>query len=141
MISFVACKDIMTTEPKYDAELLDKDLTPSDSLEFLEFESVDLGTLKIKSVVTRNIIIRNISEKHDITIYKIENTNKTGIFIYSFPGLLPFEIKALDNTDLDSKIEVKFIADPIVPDIFYDTLIVNDNPDFYIPIKVRTTIK
>jgi hypothetical protein len=129
----------MTTEPKYDSDLISKDFTPSDSLEFLEFESVDLGTLKIKSVVTKNIIIRNISEKHDITIYKIENTNKTGIFTYSFPGLLPFEIKTLEVTDLDSKIEVKFIADPIVPAIFYDTLIVNDNPDFYIPIKVRTT--
>lgn len=134
-----SCKDIITTEPRYDKELILDNLTPEDSLKLLATESLDLGTIKVKTSIIKNVIMKNISDIHNITIYRVDNKNKTGLFSYNLISGIPFEIKSNEDTEINPKIEITFIADPFVPGYFYDTLYFNDNQNLYIPIKVKTT--
>lgn len=138
LVIFSSCKDILSTEPRYDKTIITENLLPADSLKLLTLPDVDLGIIRVKAMISRNIIITNNSDLYDIEIYSIDNDNKTGIFTYGFPEGMPFEIKSSSNTEQYPAIEVTFIADPIVPGIFTDTLFINNNKDFYIPIKVQT---
>jgi hypothetical protein len=135
-VMIISCSDIMTTEPKYDKELIFKNMTSSDSLSVLDIPEVDLGI--VRGIYSEYIKIRNNSDKHSITIFNIENTNKSGLFTYNYPKGIPFSLSPLEDTEMTKKIEVKFIADSFVPDFYYDTLIINFNKDFYIPVKVKT---
>ncbi|MBX3042946.1 MAG: hypothetical protein KIT33_01740 [Candidatus Kapabacteria bacterium] len=138
IIIFSSCKDILSTEPRYDKKIITENLSPADSLKLLTLPDVDLGIIRVKAMISRNIIIANNSDLHDIEIYSIDNDNKTGIFTYGFPEGMPFVIKSSSSTELFPAIEVTFIADPIVPGIFYDTLYINQNEEMFIPIRVQT---
>ncbi len=138
MLNLISCKDILSTEPRYEKEIISEELSPSDSLGLLNLPNIDLGIIRVKGMITRNVVFTNSSENYDISIYKIESTNQTGLFSYEFPNGLPIEIQPLDNTEIYPAIEVTFIADTIAPGIFYDTLYINENKEFYIPIKVQT---
>ncbi len=134
----ISCSDIMTTEPKYDKELIFKNMTSGDSLTLLDIPEIDLGSIKVRGIYSEYIKIINNSDKYTITIFNVENTNKSGLFTYNYPKGLPFSLAPLEDTEMTRKIEVKFIADSFVPNMYYDTLIINFNKEFYIPIKVKT---
>jgi hypothetical protein len=137
-LSLTSCKDIINTEPNFRQELIFKMFNSADSLSFLKFSEHDLGSMKVRSVINDFINITNDSDTMTITIYSVDNTNKTGLFSYRFNVALPIEIAPKENIADKGKIEVKFIADSFVPGFYYDTLIINNNIDFKIPIKVQT---
>ncbi|PKL85396.1 MAG: hypothetical protein CVV22_08280 [Ignavibacteriae bacterium HGW-Ignavibacteriae-1] len=138
LLGLTSCKDIINTEPNYRQELIFKVFDSVDSLSFLDFSEHDLGSMKVRSVINDFINITNQSDTMTITIYSVENTNKTGLFSYRFKETLPIDIAPKENIADKGKIEVVFIADSFVPGLYYDTLIINNNIDFQIPIKVQT---
>lgn len=135
MILAISCEDIMNVEENIDKELLYKKLSSSDSLSQLEIVPVFLGTLKIRTVTSAFIEIKNLSDSLDIEIYDLENVNSTGLFTYEYQT--PFTIEHGGNTSITENIKVKFVADLFETKTHYDTLIINKNPDFYVPIKVN----
>ncbi|MCO5249895.1 MAG: hypothetical protein M9949_00550 [Candidatus Kapabacteria bacterium] len=138
VLGLSSCKDIITTEPNFRQELIFKMFNAADSLSFLNISEHDLGSMKVRSVINDFINITNQSETMTITIYSVENTNKTGLFSYRFNEPLPIDVAPKENIADKGKIEVVFIADSFVPGLYYDTLIINNNVDFTIPIKVQT---
>lgn len=132
-----SCKDVIGLEENIDRELLIKKYSPTDSLNFLKLNSLDMGKFKLRTVNHDFVSIVNNSDLHDITIYNITSTNKSGLYSYSFPKGLPFVIKPKEDTFLTEKLDVKFIANAFNLDYYYDTLIVNNNPDFKINIKAK----
>ncbi len=137
-LCLTSCQDILNTEPNFRQELIFKVFNAVDSLSFLDFSEHDLGSMKVRSVINDFINITNQSDTMTITIYSVENTNKTGLFSYRFNEPLPIDIAPKENIADKGKIEVVFIADSFVPGLYYDTLIINNNVDFKIPIKVQT---
>ncbi len=135
MIFALSCEDIINVEKNIEKELIYKALNSSDSLSYLKIVPVNLGTLKIRTVTSAYIEIENLSDTLDIEIFDLENVNTTGLFTYEYQ--VPFTVIAGGNTSITEDIKVKFIADIFETNTFYDTLIINRNPDFYVPIKVN----
>lgn len=135
MIFAISCEDIINVEKNIEKELIYKQLNSSDSLSYLKIVPVDLGTLKIRTVTSAYIEIENLSDTLDIEIFDLENVNTTGLFTYEYQ--VPFTVIAGGNTSIKEDIKVKFVAGIFETNTFYDTLIINRNPDFYVPIKVN----
>lgn len=137
LLLFIAsCDDIINTESNIEKELIFKQKTSSDSLSVLSTIPIDLGFVKIGGVSSALIAIKNNSDTLDFKIYSIENTNKQGLFEYQY-ATLPIIVKPSENTALTQNIRVKFIASAFESAIYRDTVILNENPDFYIPIKAE----
>ncbi len=133
-----ACtEDIIHSDPEYDKVLLEKQLSSVDSLDNLIINPLDMGKVKIRAAITDYASIQNTSSTMTMTIYSLEPTDTRGIFQYSYPEGMPFDIKPGEDTRTTGKIMVKFIASPYNTGYYYDTLIVNNHRDYYIPLKVR----
>lgn len=135
LLMAISCEDIINIEDNIEKELIYKALNSSDSLSYLKINPVDLGTLKIRTVTSSYIEIENNSDTLNIEVFSLENINTTGLFSYEYQ--LPFIIKPGGNTSISEDIKVKFVAGIFETNTFYDTLIINRNPDFYVPIKVN----
>jgi hypothetical protein len=133
----ISCTDIINTEPNYIKELIEKKLTPDDSLSFLVFEGVDFGKVKVRTVSTLLINIGNSSVKDIINVYNIKSVDTKGLYQYEYPKGIPFNIAPGESFDDAIKIKAKFIADAFVTGFYYDTLIINNNPKYYIPVKAK----
>ncbi len=131
-----SCSDMIDCG-KYEKDYIDKMMSPADSLMCLEFGEGDFGSLKMSSVFTIFLKITNKSDSHTITVYSLKQKNTTGLFLYSYPHGMPFTVSPGEDTELTEKIAAKCIADVFDTDYYYDTLIVNENENFYIPVKVK----
>ncbi len=130
-------KDIMQTEPNYIKKLLYTKITENDSLRNLTFSEVNLGSVSMMKIANQFISIRNISDNMTVTIRSIEGRSTSGLFNYSFPQGIPFTIAPSEDTQTREKVKLKFIADVFTVGMYYDTLVINKNPNFTIPIKVN----
>ncbi len=131
-----SCEDIINTESNVDKHLLQKKFNSSDSLGLLDISELNFGNVKMRAVSHGWVRIVNNSDK-TIKIYSLRSKNGTGLFSYTYPQGMPFEIAPGENTEITEKIRAKFIADAFNTDWFYDTLIINNNPDFYISVKAK----
>lgn len=131
-----SCEDIINTEKNIKKTLIQKLNTSSDSLSVLRITSLDLGSVKWGGVSSAFVEIKNLSDSINCEIFSLENTNRSGLFTYIYEEL-PMYIAPSENTEMSEKIKVKFIASAWESKVFYDTLIINNTPNYYIPISIR----
>ena len=132
-----SCKDVIGLDSNLEKDLLKKKLSPSDSLNFLTIHDLDFGSLKIGTANHDFVSIVNNSSKDTILIYKLDSTDKSGLFSYNFPQGFPFKVNPGEDINLTNKIEVHFIADDFKLNYHYDTLVINNNKNFVIKIKAK----
>jgi heme/copper-type cytochrome/quinol oxidase subunit 2 len=135
LVAVAGCRDVSDVEPNYQRELIFKQMSPSDTLNLLEIRGYDFGRVKLRSVNSAWIGISNKSGKDEITIYSIRTTNTSGLFEYTYS--LPIVIKPGEDTEITHKLKVKFIANDFGFDFHYDTLFINNNPNFYVPVQAK----
>lgn len=130
-----SCTDIIDCEKNKDKEYILKMMSPSDSLKKLEIKETDFGSLKMMSTSTKSIRLINTGNSHKIEIYSIISLNGSGIFTYKYTSGIPFIIEPGEDTEVSGKITAKFNAGVFNTGYYYDTLILNYNREFYVPVK------
>jgi hypothetical protein len=139
IISFliISCEDIINTDPNYERELIYKVYSPEDSLRGLEFGRIDLGKVKVRSVINRNLPVKNISDSLGIEIYEFDNTNKSGLFTYSAENGLPVILSPGEDIKATGEIRMKLVASTFEFRTYYDTVYFNGNKGFFVPIEAK----
>jgi len=137
IFSLYSCKDILSTEPLYIKKLIRINLSPEDSITQLQISPMDLGTVSMVSTTNDYISIINKSSDFPVTIFSLIGKNTSGLFNYSFPYGMPVIIQPGEDTKTTRKIQIKFIADTFTPGMYFDTLVINNNPAYFVPIKVN----
>jgi hypothetical protein len=137
IFGFYSCKDVIDLETNVHKELILKKLSAKDTLNFLDIYDIDFGSVKMRTVNNVYASIINKSAKDTITVFSLNQSNTSGLFTYTYPDGLPFKILPGENTEITQKINVKFIADAFNAGFYYDTLIINNEKDFSIKIKVK----
>jgi hypothetical protein len=137
MFMLFSCNDIISTDPNLQKELLLKKLSPEDSLNFLVPNELDLGSVKIGSLVSGFASIVNNSKDQTIFIYKIEQKNQSGLFVITMKDVLPIKLIPGGDVQFNESIKVKFIADSYTLGYYYDTLYLNGSRKIYVPIKAK----
>lgn len=136
-LMIISCEDIINTDPNYERELIYKVYSPEDSLQGLEFGRVDLGKVKVRSVINRNLPVKNISDSLEIEIYEFDNTNKSGLFTYSTENGLPLVLSPGGDIKITGEISMKLVAATFDFRAYYDTVYFNGNRDYYVPVEVE----
>ena len=137
MIIISSCSDIMDTESNIASELLIKRYSAKDSLNVLQLNNLDFGNIKFGTKASKTLALINPSEKLSVKIWKIETTNNSGLFEYTFPAGFPFVVEAGENTALTNKMEVSYIANDYSLSQHYDTLYFNDVKDTFLTIHAK----
>jgi hypothetical protein len=135
LMMLISCTDIVNTDKNLDKRLITKKYSAIDTLTFLEISPIDFGSVKMRSVSSQFLKISNRSDSFTIKIYSIEPRDPKGIYSYTFPNGLPFEIAPGEDIEITEKVKVKFIADAFNTGYYYDTLDINNNKDFFITLK------
>ncbi len=133
----VSCQDIINTEQNIFKEQMYKKYSSDELLQYLDYTDIDFGTVKMMSVNNLQVSITNTSSSLPLTIFSLEGKNKSGLFVYSFPQGMPFNLQAGEDTKTSGKVNAKFIADVFSVGLYYDTLVINNNANFIIPVKVK----
>ncbi len=136
ILTLISCENIMDVESNIGKELIVDVMSPTDSLELINFQNLDMNRVKMGASVTMYCFFKNTSKNDTVKIYSIETTNATGLFNYSFPQGLPFFLKPVEDTYTNQNIEIKFIASTFSPGKYYDTLLINQEK-YPIPIEVE----
>lgn len=132
-----SCKDAFDLEENVAKDSISKKLDVDDSLSFLEMQNLDMGSIKVGSVIELPVHIQNRTIDNTVKIYSIVNTNKTGLFNLRINSQLPIILTPGEITEGTKAVSMRFIADSYTLGYYYDTLYLNYSKNFKILIKAK----